>query len=101
MTKERLLEWRTMFLNEYRTSAVRELQQGAKEKVEICDLALEALARPEAGTPMWLVMMHGEPQAAYPRKVQAEIYASGFSKTTEVLAGRFVNEQHPPQSGKR
>ena len=34
---------------------------------------------------MYLVLLEGRPQAAYPRKKQAEVYASGFSKQCEVV----------------
>jgi hypothetical protein len=34
---------------------------------------------------MYLVLLEGRPQAAYPRKKQAEVYASGFSKPCEVV----------------
>ena len=40
---------------------------------------------------MWLVMFDGVPQAAYPRKVQAEVYASGFSHPCEIVYGRFAS----------
>jgi hypothetical protein len=34
---------------------------------------------------MYLVLLDGYPKAAYPRKVQAEVYASGFSKPCEIV----------------
>lgn len=34
---------------------------------------------------MYLVLCEGQPKAAYPRKVQAEVYASGFSKPCEIV----------------
>ena len=36
--------------------------------------------RPQEGTTMWLCVRKGEACAAYPRKLQAEVYASGFSR---------------------
>lgn len=34
---------------------------------------------------MYLVLCEGHPKAAYPRKIQAEVYASGFSKPCEIV----------------
>jgi hypothetical protein len=34
---------------------------------------------------MYLVLLDGHPKAAYPRKAQAEVYASGFSKPCEIV----------------
>jgi len=44
------------------------------------------------GTELHLVLNNGKPQAAYPRKVQAEIYASGFSKNegVKIISGTFT-----------
>lgn len=48
MTRERLLEWRQLWLEEWRNSGVKELQNAAMEKVGLCDLALKGLLQPEA-----------------------------------------------------
>lgn len=35
-------------------------------------------------TRLWLTLLDGKPCAAYPRKVQAEVYGSGFSETAKL-----------------
>lgn len=45
---------------------------------------------PEAAQKMWLVEFDGQPQAAYPRMVQAEVYASGFSRAAKIIEGTFA-----------
>ncbi|MDZ4202065.1 MAG: hypothetical protein U1C96_07995 [Gallionella sp.] len=44
------------------------------------------------GTELHLVLNNGKAQAAYPRKLQAEIYASGFSKNdgVKIISGTFT-----------
>lgn len=51
--------------------------------------------RPEGGMSMWLVKFDGKPQAAYSRKVQAEVYAGGFSHPDkiEILEGLFLPQR--------
>jgi hypothetical protein len=39
---------------------------------------------------LFLVICDGKPCAAYPRRLQAEVYASGFSKPVEIVAGIFT-----------
>jgi hypothetical protein len=55
-------------------------------------LATNHSARSSSGEPYWLVKFDGKAQAAYPRKVQAEVYGSGFSHAdkVEIIEGRFV-----------
>lgn len=46
----------------------------------------------QEGTELHLVTNNGKPQAAYARRLQAEIYASGFSKNdgVEIITGIFT-----------
>lgn len=46
----------------------------------------------EAVCSLWLVVHNGFPAAAYPRKKQAEVYASGFSAlgSLEIIEGTFI-----------
>lgn len=39
---------------------------------------------------LFLVLIEGVPFAAYPRRKQAEVYADGFSKPTEIIEGAFT-----------
>ena len=53
---------------------------------------------------LFLVICDGEPRAAYPRRLQAEVYASGFSKPVEIVAGIFtadadIERPMKPQKG--
>ena len=55
--------------------------------------AADMLERDErSALPMWLVKFDGKPQAAYSRKVQADVYSSGFShpEAIEIVAGQFL-----------
>ena len=44
------------------------------------------------GCSLFLVLCDGKPYAAYPREVQAKVYASGFSRINEmrIVAGTFT-----------
>jgi hypothetical protein len=44
---------------------------------------------------MHLIMRNGEPMASYPRKMQAKVYATGFSKEDgiEIVSGTFTEEK--------
>ncbi len=59
------------------------------------DQARAGSPSPEAGCSLFLVLLDGVPFAAYPRRKQAEVYASGFSKPTEIVEGIFTaNAEH-------
>ena len=49
---------------------------------------------------LFLVEMNGVPSAAYPRRVQAEVYASGFSsdKGIKIIEGVFKPFSQPEDS---
>ena len=48
-------------------------------------------AQPEAGCSLFLTYCDGRPYAAYPRHLQAEVYASGFSRNNvEIVEGTFI-----------
>ncbi len=54
---------------------------------------------------LYLVLDHeGKPSAAYPRELQAKVYASGHSKACTIVAGEFTAFQQsfapdaPPES---
>ena len=43
---------------------------------------------------LYLVIDHeGEPRAAYPREIQAKVYASGFSKVCKIVKGDFITKK--------
>ena len=45
--------------------------------------------------PLFLTMKGAKPFAAYPRKIQAEVYASGFScGSTTIIEGAFFPALH-------
>ena len=96
------------------TDAARKLADRLREAVTVLDEpfhrpaieallneAADALASPlyVGGSPMWLVKFDGKPQAAYSRKVQAEVYSSGFSHLDkiEVVEGVFISLMHGPK----
>ena len=39
---------------------------------------------------LFLVSCDGNPRSAYPRHVQAKVYASGFSKPVKIIEGVFI-----------
>ena len=43
---------------------------------------------------LYLVIDHeGEPRAAYPREMQAKVYASGFSRPCKIVKGDFIAKE--------
>ena len=51
--------------------------------------ALSSCSSPSACS-LFLVMLDGEPFAAWPRRQQAEVYASGFRSSPEIVEGTFT-----------
>ena len=57
---------------------------------EVSRSAILSAGSSATACPLFLVCCDGIPFAAYPRRLQAEVYASGFRNQTTIVEGTFT-----------
>ena len=63
---------------------------GSQEVGSMTKKTKQISSKGKVSCPLFLVYFDGSPRAAYPRRLQAEVYSSGFSRKAEIVEGTFT-----------